>query len=626
MLEPVLAPDALLVSDANRCYPPVAAALDIRHESINASAGERVRGAVHIQAVNSRHSRIKGFLRGFRSIATKYLDSYLRWFHLVELGEQPLPRARLKAATAKPCLQLLTEPMRTFAYTGLLLFFLCAVSMGYAQDAGAESYGDDGIPDSSTPCQTGGMSHGGLTREYWASSFEDEMAVNGQFQKLARTRDDAALGMDSAEVRLVAFIDYACPYCRGMATDMLALSAQYPYVQIVFKEFPILGEASDKAARASLAAAKQDGWSVFYAALMNSIPGLSIDEAIDMAAGEADLDLDRFRSDSNDPAAISAIERNRALAEALAIDSTPSLVIGRRIIRGAVSLDCLTHLVERHPDSPHDYGDNAAAWMARGQRILDESGLFSSVEAAIDAFNTAIRLDPEKAGYYGALGSALWRENHHSQAAQAFTDAIEREDDAMALARHYDSRGSLLCNIIASDCVEDSACTEDIGSLLERGRTDFDRAIALNPENPDFHVDRARCLAYIDEWTGEAKHLDNIMEDYNTAIDLAHEQYPEYLDGYLQYSVGEWAKRGNYDRWFESLVKMENPDIYDIWETLERIDDRDRREELFEQVVSILKAQFVICMHCDRIVSGFPLGSERWITSAFGSGFRVSTS
>ena len=34
VLEPVLAPDALLVSDANRCYPPVAAALDIPHESI----------------------------------------------------------------------------------------------------------------------------------------------------------------------------------------------------------------------------------------------------------------------------------------------------------------------------------------------------------------------------------------------------------------------------------------------------------------------------------------------------------------------------------------------------------------------------------------------------------------
>ena len=48
VLEPVVAPDALLVSDANRCYPPVAASLDIPHESINASAGERVWGALHI--------------------------------------------------------------------------------------------------------------------------------------------------------------------------------------------------------------------------------------------------------------------------------------------------------------------------------------------------------------------------------------------------------------------------------------------------------------------------------------------------------------------------------------------------------------------------------------------------
>ena len=105
VLEPVLAPDALLVSDSNRCYPPVAAALEIPHESINASVGERVRGAVHIQTVNSRHSQIKAFLRGRRGIATKYLDSYLRCFHLIELGDQSSPRACLEAAMARPCLR-----------------------------------------------------------------------------------------------------------------------------------------------------------------------------------------------------------------------------------------------------------------------------------------------------------------------------------------------------------------------------------------------------------------------------------------------------------------------------------------------------------------------------------------
>ena len=37
---------------------------------------ERFRDALHI--------RIKGFLRRRRGIATRYLDSYLRWFHLIE--------------------------------------------------------------------------------------------------------------------------------------------------------------------------------------------------------------------------------------------------------------------------------------------------------------------------------------------------------------------------------------------------------------------------------------------------------------------------------------------------------------------------------------------------------------
>jgi hypothetical protein len=44
------------------------------------------------QHVNSLHSRLKDFLRHRRGVATKYLGSYLRWFHLTELGSVPTPR------------------------------------------------------------------------------------------------------------------------------------------------------------------------------------------------------------------------------------------------------------------------------------------------------------------------------------------------------------------------------------------------------------------------------------------------------------------------------------------------------------------------------------------------------
>ena len=98
VLQPVLDPDALLVTDGCTSYPPCAAAMGISHESLNQIIGERVRGELHIQTVNSRHERLKGFLRRHRGIATKYLDSYLRWFHLAVLPKRPTPRAVLAAA------------------------------------------------------------------------------------------------------------------------------------------------------------------------------------------------------------------------------------------------------------------------------------------------------------------------------------------------------------------------------------------------------------------------------------------------------------------------------------------------------------------------------------------------
>ena len=95
---PVVAKDALLVSDGGASYPPCAAALGVSHEALNRSMGERVRGDLHVQTVNSRHSRLKDFLRPRCGIATRYLDNYLSWFHLVGLAprrQRPgLPRRR----------------------------------------------------------------------------------------------------------------------------------------------------------------------------------------------------------------------------------------------------------------------------------------------------------------------------------------------------------------------------------------------------------------------------------------------------------------------------------------------------------------------------------------------------
>jgi transposase-like protein len=78
-LQPRLASDVLLVTDAHGAYPAFARAAGISHEAVNASAGVRARGALHIQNVNAYHSRMRGWLIGFRGVASRYLANYFGW-------------------------------------------------------------------------------------------------------------------------------------------------------------------------------------------------------------------------------------------------------------------------------------------------------------------------------------------------------------------------------------------------------------------------------------------------------------------------------------------------------------------------------------------------------------------
>jgi len=98
VLGPAVAPDAMLVTDADRSLGACARLLGLSHQPINHTQGERVRGELHIQTVNSRAERLKDMLRHHRGVATRYLGNYLNWFHLVTLNQNPSSRTCLSAA------------------------------------------------------------------------------------------------------------------------------------------------------------------------------------------------------------------------------------------------------------------------------------------------------------------------------------------------------------------------------------------------------------------------------------------------------------------------------------------------------------------------------------------------
>ncbi|MGQ0673636.1 MAG: IS1595 family transposase [Hyphomicrobium sp.] len=98
-LEPVVAKDALLVTDGRAAYGQFADGAGLLHISLNASKGERVYDGYHIQNVNAYTSRFKGWMAPFKGVASWYLASYLGWRRMIERdGERLTPRHCLAAA------------------------------------------------------------------------------------------------------------------------------------------------------------------------------------------------------------------------------------------------------------------------------------------------------------------------------------------------------------------------------------------------------------------------------------------------------------------------------------------------------------------------------------------------
>lgn len=84
-LKPLLPSDTILCTDGSSVLAAAVKEIGVTHRPVNVSAGQRVvAGVYHIQNVNAYDSRLKNWIRRFHGVATKYLDSYLGWFRMLD--------------------------------------------------------------------------------------------------------------------------------------------------------------------------------------------------------------------------------------------------------------------------------------------------------------------------------------------------------------------------------------------------------------------------------------------------------------------------------------------------------------------------------------------------------------
>jgi len=152
------------------------------------------------------------------------------------------------------------------------------------------------------------------------------------------------LGNKDGDVTFVEFFDYNCGYCKRAMSDMLDLLKSDPKLKVVLKEFPVLSQGSVEAAQVAVAARMQDPTGKKYLDFHQKLLGGRgpADKARAMAAAkDAGFDTAKLEKDMASPEAKATIEENFKLAEAMGMNGTPSYVIGKQIVVGAVGLEGL---------------------------------------------------------------------------------------------------------------------------------------------------------------------------------------------------------------------------------------------------------------------------------------------
>ncbi len=183
--------------------------------------------------------------------------------------------------------------------------------------------------------------------------YQEEQEAKRVRDSLVRHSDDlygdpnsVKLGDPGANVTIVEFFDYRCGYCKRNHPIVTAFREQNRDVNVIYKEFPILGPESVFASRAAIAARKQGKYWDFHDALM-STRGKLTERHVLALAKEVGLDLVKLRRDIGTPEIDQVIQSNHRLAQALGINGTPGFVIGDNVVPGFLSTERLALAVDQ---------------------------------------------------------------------------------------------------------------------------------------------------------------------------------------------------------------------------------------------------------------------------------------
>ena len=165
-------------------------------------------------------------------------------------------------------------------------------------------------------------------------------------QALERDPTAPVLGNPQGDITLSVFFDYNCPHCRKMVAPIQQVISSDPRLRVVYREWPVFGEGSEFAARASLASLETGKYWQFHAALM-AMKDRAAEPSVLRVARRLGLDEAALRRGMEAEPVTRHIALSFQLAEHMGLMGTPTFIAGDEAVFGEQSHADLAGLVAR---------------------------------------------------------------------------------------------------------------------------------------------------------------------------------------------------------------------------------------------------------------------------------------
>ncbi len=185
-------------------------------------------------------------------------------------------------------------------------------------------------------------------REKAEETAQRDHAIDSLGARIYDSKYQAVIGNPKGKITLVEFFDYNCGYCKKSLPDVLRLTKENPDLRIILKDFPVLGPGSVEAAQVAGAVRNQlqgDKFRDFHQRLLLTHGPIGKAQAL-AAARESGVDMDQVDKDMKSADNHAGIAEVMQIADQLSLTGTPSWVIGKEVIVGAVGYDEMHDKIE----------------------------------------------------------------------------------------------------------------------------------------------------------------------------------------------------------------------------------------------------------------------------------------